>query len=331
MPALVPSLFRKCHIDTMIWVPAGGFRYLIQARCSMSTWAEWRKLRRENARSVEAFIFEDILCRWGVCTEIVTDNGAPIVAAVERLAEKRNIHHIRVSGYNSGANGVVERSHRTMRDSIVKACDGDSSRWPEVAPFAFWADRVTVRKSSGHSPFFMAHGIEPLLPLDIGQATYLCSFSAPMSTPDLLALRARQLECRPEDLRIMARKVTRSRDVGTAALAHRHPNTAIDFDFAPGSLVLVRNTRIEKELNRKAKPCYLGPFVVARRTFGGSYRLAELDGALWLKNVAAFRCIPYRSRLDVTVDVDSLLDRVSLLRLESGEGFIDDAEVDEED
>ncbi|TDL20504.1 hypothetical protein BD410DRAFT_700323, partial [Rickenella mellea] len=84
-----------------------------------------------------------------------------------------------------------------IRDSIVKACDDDISRWPTVCPHVFWADRVTIRRSTGHSPFFMAHGVEPLLPFDIVHATYLVPLlSTPLTTVDLLALRARALERR---------------------------------------------------------------------------------------------------------------------------------------
>jgi hypothetical protein len=71
--------------------------------------------------------------------------------------------------------------------------------------------------------------------------------------------------------------------------------------FAPGDLVLVRNTQVEKELNRKTKPRYLGPFVVERQTKGGSYILKEMNGTLSRRGVASFRLIPYISRNDPTL------------------------------
>ena len=49
--------------------------------------------------------------------------------------------------------------------------------------------------------------------------------------------------------------------------------------YSPGDLVLVRNAAMEKELNRKTKPRYLGPYKVARLNSGHNYVLEELDGS----------------------------------------------------
>ena len=60
--------------------------------------------------------------------------------------------------------------------------------------------------------------------------------------------------------------------------------------------MLIRNSRINLELNRKTKQRYLGPYVVINRTKGGSYHLAELDGARLKGRIAAFRIVPYYAR-----------------------------------
>jgi hypothetical protein len=66
--------------------------------------------------------------------------------------------------------------------------------------------------------------------------------------------------------------------------------------FCKGDLVLVCNTRIEKELNRETKSQYLGPFIVEQQIKGGSYVLKEMNGVLSKYGVAAFRLVPYISR-----------------------------------
>ncbi|KIJ14508.1 hypothetical protein PAXINDRAFT_41881, partial [Paxillus involutus ATCC 200175] len=91
IPPSVPvigGLFHKAHVDTMLMPKAGGYRYIVQARCALSAYPEWRMLQAENSVALAAFIFEDILCRWGPLAEIVTDNGPPFIQALDVLASR---------------------------------------------------------------------------------------------------------------------------------------------------------------------------------------------------------------------------------------------------
>jgi len=63
----------------------------------------------------------------------------------------------------------------------------------------------------------------------------------------------------------------------------------------PGEFVLVQNSRFEKELDRKTKPCYLGPFEIVQHTQGRSYILKEMDGMISQHGVAAFQLLPYHT------------------------------------
>ena len=180
---------------------ARGYRYITQAWCSLTAWPEWCALCMETSRTIGTFIFEEILCRWGAMEELITNNGTAYVAALDWLADRYGIRHICISAYNSQANSIVKRQHCTVCESIFKACNSDDSCWPKVTPFAFWADRATTRKSTGYSPFFMVHGVEPILPFDLAQATFLVpDLTKPLSTRDLLAIRTRQLQKCPADL-----------------------------------------------------------------------------------------------------------------------------------
>jgi hypothetical protein len=277
----------------MYMLHAGGYRYIMQACCSLTAWPEWRTLHIETSRTIGSFIFEEILCHWGAVEQIITDNGTAYVAALDWLAEKYGIHHIHISPYNSMANSAVKWQHRTVCESIFKACDSNDSCWPMVTPFTFWADHTTIRKSTGYSPFYMVHGVEPTLPFDLLQATFLVpDLTKPLPTRDLLTTHVCQLQKCPADLATIHDCIATSRHASARQFKKQFANTICDYDFTPSSLILICNTL--PNMN-KMKPCYLGLMVILWCTLNGAYHLGELDGAISKLCYAAFQLIPYHA------------------------------------
>src|SRR6266566_2300108 len=159
----------------------------------------------------------------------------------------------------------------------------------------------------------MAHGIEPVLPFDITLSTFLVlNLTDKLSTADLIATRAWQLLRREDDLAAIHTNVLKSRFESVHQFERQFKNTIHDHDFGPRAFVLVRNSSVENDLGRKAKPRYMGPMVVLRRTQNGSYRLAELDGTVSNLRFAAFRLVPYHACSCSSIPVTHLVDRNNL-------------------
>jgi hypothetical protein len=273
-------------------------------------------LRTETAMTLGDWLFENIICRWGALSEIVTDNGPAFIKAVAYLAKKYHIRHIRISGYNSRANGLVERSHFDVRQALFKTVDGVESKWSKACYYVFWADRITICRRMGCSPYYVATGTHPILPFDISEATYLLPPpDAPLSTTELIANRAIALQKRQSHLTSLHSRVMAARVRAAVRFERDNAATIRDFDFNRGDLVLVRNTAIEKSLNRKMRPRYLGPVVVISRNKGGAYIICELNGSVFDRPVAAFRVIPYFARKSLSLpNLDKFLD-ISTSRL----------------
>jgi hypothetical protein len=309
-------LFAKMYMDTMHLPRSNGFSYIVQGRCSLTHYPEFRMLRRETAQAIGDWIFQDILCRWGTLVEIVSDNGKPFIAALGHLEKKYHVKHIRISGYNSRANGIVERSHFDVRQALFKASDGAQNKWAQVAQSVFWSERVTPRRRMGCSPYFAVTGTHPLLPLDIVEANYLLPPpDSLLSTTDLVARRAVALQKRQEDLAALKDRVHSARNIAAVRFERTHGKIIRDFDFKTGDLVLVRNTAIEKALNRKMRPRYFGPMIVISRNRGGAYIICDLDGTLAHAPTAAFRIVPYFAREHIDLpDLEQHID-VSVARL----------------
>ncbi|KIK53945.1 hypothetical protein GYMLUDRAFT_249979 [Collybiopsis luxurians FD-317 M1] len=230
--------------------------------------------------------------------------------------------------YNSQAAGVIERKHYDVRESLVKAADGNAMAWSPQAHSVFWAEHVTPRRSVSVSPFYLAHGFHPVLPLDIEEVLYL--LPAPhstLSTTDLLARHARELQKCLTDLESMRKKIYKNCLDWVRKLELDHRRSIRQFEFSLGDLVIVQNTRIEKGLLAKNRMCYMGPLMVIRQNRGGAYIVAELDRTVWRCPVSAFWVLPYFSRL--SLPLPDLKDFLNLSTTELAQ--IDELEADDID
>ena len=245
-------------------------------------------------------------------------NAPQFIAALKWLNAKYGIVGIRISAYNSQANGPVETGHWDMRQSIYKATGGDVRKWFWFLPQVIWADRITTRRGLGCTPYFAVTGAHPTIPLDLEEATWLVEYPGGIiSTAELVGLRAKALAKHVQHIDEMRGRVDKEKLAAVRRYERVHENQIEDFDFQPGDLVLVRNTTVEKSLNTKLSIRYLGPMVVVRRTKGGSYLCCELNGAMMHGKIAQFRVIPYlaREKIKLSEKIEDLID-VAKERLE---------------
>ena len=296
------ALFQKVYLDVMKMPEAGGKKWIVVCKEDISGVCEGRALAKDNARNIAQFFKEQILYRYGAIPEVVTDNGPSLAGEFAKLAKEFNIRQIKISPYNSSANGVVERGHFNIREGLVKACQGDISKWPQYLQAAIFADRITTRRATGYSPFYLLHGFHPLLPCDLAEATFLSTrFQEGMTTADLLAARIQQLAKMPKDLARARKILVNSRFHSKKAFDKKFGRCLIKDSYKPGTLVLLRNVPLENSMSidRKTECRYMGPYQVVRQTKGNSYILQEMDGTELRTAYAAFRLIPYLKREDL--------------------------------
>ncbi|KAI0324830.1 hypothetical protein GY45DRAFT_1349210 [Cubamyces sp. BRFM 1775] len=193
------------------------------------------------------------------------------------VAEGRALRKITSKALSNS--GVVEQGHFTIHEGTLKSCEGKARDWPEKVRMAFFADKVTARRSTGFSPFYVLYGTHPILPFDLVEATFMISnHQAGISTAELLALRIRHLEKHPKDIQKASDAIRRSRLASKTQFEKCFSHKLHQTPLSPGSLVLVWNSAQGVGLSGKYTLRYTGPCVIDRITKGGAYVLWELDG-----------------------------------------------------
>jgi hypothetical protein len=274
----------------------GGYKYIVDLRDKFTGWIEAKKTKRVTSAFVADFIFE-VMCRFGCLVKLTVDNGSEFKGAVVLLAEKYKLPLIPISPYNPPANGVVERGHAVYINSIWKAVEGETSLWPLLLNQALWADRITAKRTTGCSPYFLLYGQAPTLSWDItDRSWHALEWHKVNTTQELLTLRIKQLSRRDEFIGETSVKLETARKKAADDFYEKNKARMMDHAYEPGMFVLVWNNYLDFQFGNKGALRWMGPYIVVQRRSSGAYVLAELDGAVLAKPVAARRIKLYHYR-----------------------------------
>jgi hypothetical protein len=316
-PTSVDMRWEQISVDCTPMPLSQGKRYLVEARSNMSGWVESRGIAAADSVTVAKFLYEEIICRHGLFRRLVHDGGPENKSWVKVLMERYGIKRILTSAYHPQANGQVEVGHKGVTNALSKMCQTDGgSTWMNHLHAVLWADRTTVKAGTGMTPYEIEFLDRPILPIELEITTWsVMNWDEVVDTTDLIAMRARALERRNEDLEEAAAHLNRMRRLGKEYFDRRH--SLHPEPFEEGMLVLSHDTAGSMNMSAEKKLAFrwFGPFRIAGADpERGTYTLAELDGAQLRGTYAANRLKRFYAR-----PADFLADATLLTATEEGE------------
>lgn len=251
-------------------------RYILKAIEPAICWPEARAAKRNTSKAWAKFIYTDIICRFSCIPIFVCDNGAEFKGAVKQLFDRYGLICILVAPYHPEANGIAERSHQTLMNSLLKACGTKDSDWPLYLTGALLAMRTTTHRMTGYTPYYLLYAQNPVFGFDLADRTWFAlDWYAVKDTEDLIALRLKQITRREQDVGKALDRLNQARKRAVEDLEKgRGPSSKV---LDVGTLVLVHQTWLDGQHGNKGALRWAGPYVVDK-VMGQFYELRELDG-----------------------------------------------------
>ncbi|XP_017221317.1 uncharacterized protein LOC108198046 [Daucus carota subsp. sativus] len=272
---LSPWPFALWGIDLIGELPKakGGVRYAVVAVDYFTKWAEAAPLATITAKKITSFVFNSIVCRFGIPFKLISDNGKQFDSReLKKLCDDLNIRRNFAAVYHPQSNGQTEAINKIIKHMLKAKLEEKKGDWPEELPMVLWSYNTTPRTTTGESRFMLTYGCEAMVPVEVRAGSFRRDHFQEEANEVNQRLHLDMLE-----------EVRRESQVRLAAYQQR---TARFYN----SRVKPRPFKIGDLVLRKMMPGmkvpghgvfganWEGPYRIRAEIFGGAYYLEDMQG-----------------------------------------------------
>nr|GEW69166.1 hypothetical protein [Tanacetum cinerariifolium] len=223
----------------------GKVKLLIVAMDYFTKCIEAKTVATITGTQVKKFVWDNIVCRFGLPGEIVSDNGKqfrdnPFKDWCEKLRIKAR-----------------------LRDK--------NKNWVEEISHVLWAHRTMIKSSNRETPFSLIYGAEAVILAEIGMPTLRTAKVYMVKNNEALGISLDLLEEKREQAAIQ--------EARSKAKMERYYNARVrSTSFHPRDFVYRNNEASHAEDGGKLEPKWEGPYEVTEGLGKGAYRLRDRNG-----------------------------------------------------
>jgi len=147
---------------------SGQHIWILIATNYFTKWIEAIPTRKADHNVVMKFLIENIFTRFCCPHKLVTDNAATLRAnELAEMCDSMGIKLVHSTSYYPQGNGLEESSNKSLIGIIKKLVEDNKKNWDSKLKYALWADRVTIKISTGNSPFRLVYGTKAVFPIQL--------------------------------------------------------------------------------------------------------------------------------------------------------------------
>ncbi|GKV52265.1 hypothetical protein SLEP1_g58853 [Rubroshorea leprosula] len=251
----------------------GGCTFLVVAVDYFTKWIEAKPLSKITERKIEEFLFNSVLCRFGIPKRIIADNGPQFrAAALRSFCDDYGIELALTSVYTPQSNEQAESANKIVLRGLKTRVLAAHSNWVDELDKVLWSCRTTPSSATGETPFSLAYGAEAVIPVEVGLPSDRAGQHDDLNNEQLL----RENLDFVEEVREMSRIRTVAHQNRVAKFYNKRVRAR---QFQVGDLVLRKAglTNTHSHMGKLA-PNWEGPYMVVQVKRPGSYVLADIQG-----------------------------------------------------
>lgn len=272
-PFMATFPFEQISIDIMGPLPRSkhGNKYLLTMIDHFTRYAEGEAISEITAEETARVLVEKIITRHGVPKRLLTDQGRNFVSRLfKETCKLLGICKVQTTPYHPEANGMVERLHRTLTDSISHFVRRDGTDWDRWVPYALMAYRSIPHSSTGYSPNFLMYGRELTSPAECWERPER-RIGCPELPPD-------QVERLRDRLRVAHETARRQAEKSWAARTKYCNKNRNRREFQVGDWVYLHVPAIKPGHSQKFHCPWTGPHRISRVLSRVTYELTLATG-----------------------------------------------------
>ena len=238
--------FAHIHADLVTMPMSNGHNHLLTIVDRFTRWPTAIPIKDISATTVIDALALNWISIHGVPETITTDRGSQFTSQIwTQLLKTWGIKHNQTTAYHPQSNGLVERLHRRLKESLLALCQDEREKWFWKLPMTLLALRTTIKPDIGASPADLVYGEGIAIP---GQ------LAGPPQLDDAELLRNQR-----STLRNLQVEVERLQPKPTAH--HRRAQVHVPEELATATHVLVLRGGVQPTLTAP----YDGPFRVLEK------------------------------------------------------------------
>ncbi|KAL5502934.1 hypothetical protein EMCRGX_G009794 [Ephydatia muelleri] len=145
-----------------------GNQYILVVGDHFTKYMSAYALPNQEAKTVARILVDEYFCQNGFPEQLHSDQGPQFESdVIAELCKTMSIQKTRTTPYHPACNGEIERFNKTLCDILATALEGCHFTWDRHIKLACFAYNTSVHASTGYTLFYLMHGHEARLPVDI--------------------------------------------------------------------------------------------------------------------------------------------------------------------